>query len=50
MTKIEQKIKDLVNQYVEKGNEKDLDEAEKLFNDNSKTITTSWEDLCGGWL
>jgi hypothetical protein len=45
MLKLEKQIKNLIEKYVDGGNEKYLDKAEKLYNENQNTITMSWETL-----
>jgi hypothetical protein len=45
MLKLEKQIKNLIEKYVDGGNEKYLDQAEKLYNENQNTITMSWETL-----
>lgn len=45
MNKIEMQIKGLIQNYIDNGDIKELDAAEKLFDENVNSISMSWEQI-----
>jgi hypothetical protein len=48
MNNAELLIKNLIERYVNEGDIRNLDKAEKLYNEKKELVTMTWEQLCEG--